>query len=122
MPNRLIAVALVAAGVVAGFGAGAQVNKTNWSYHHGNTLMAQSRQHRDGFVLGVLDGYIEAFGRAAAGEPSALWLEKCLSGGWTVGRTTTFVNERYEKSVREFLRPSASVMIDIIKQGCGEAK
>lgn len=121
MRNRLIAAALAAVGVATGVAAMAAV-KSNWSYHHGNTLMAQSQDHRNGFILGVLDGYIEAYTRAAAGEPSAAWLDNCLSGGWTVGRTTDYVNARYEKSVREFLRPSASVMIDIMKQGCGEAK
>ena len=121
MTNRLIAAALVAAGTVAGYAAPAAV-RSNWSYHQGNTLMAPSQQHRDGYVLGVLDGYIEAYQRVAAGEGSAAWLETCVSGGWTVGRTTDYVNERYEKSVREFLRPSASVMIDIMKQGCAAAK
>lgn len=126
MTNRLPAYCLAASAVlgaafgamVAGAGATATTAKPYWSYHNGNTLMGKSRAYRDGYIIGVIDGYLQAHERRARTGEAGDWLDRCIAGGWTAPRTTKAMHAHLDDSVLRFLEPIATVILDGMKQAC----
>lgn len=90
-----------------------------WTYHNGNTLQAQTDEYRQGFMIGVVDGYLQGQRARVETGDDGLWLEQCLTAGWTLKRADRELAERFAASVPLFPNPAAAIVIDNLKDACG---
>ncbi|MFQ5763507.1 MAG: hypothetical protein ACE5GT_01125, partial [Rhodospirillales bacterium] len=84
--------------------------------------MGKSQAYRDGYIIGVIDGYLRAYERRARTGETGDWLDMCVSGGWTAPRATKAMHAHLEKSVPRFLEAIATVVLDGMKEACAEGK
>ena len=107
----------VAMGLVMG-GAWAQGRGPLWTYHNGNTLQAQSAEYRRGFFIGVVDGYLQGQRDRMETGDDGLWLDRCLTAGWTLKRADKVIAERFENSVPLFANPAAAIVLENMRKAC----
>lgn len=118
MKNLTIAICLVVFGGVLGV-AYAAPRGPLWTYHNGNTLQAQTAEYRQGFMIGVVDGYLQGHRARAETGDDGLWLERCLTAGWTLKRADRELAQRFETSVPLYPNPAAAIVLDNLKDACG---
>ena len=98
MKNLVIAVSLLILGGVLGAAVAAPRGPL-WTYHNGNTLQGQSAREETG--------------------DDGLWLDSCLSAGWTLKRADRELAERFAASIPLFPNPAAAIVLDNLKDACG---
>ncbi|MDX1432417.1 MAG: hypothetical protein R3286_08200 [Gammaproteobacteria bacterium] len=115
---RLASIVIVAGGAALA----AAERRPLWSYHDGNTLFAHPQQYREGYAIGVLDGYLAAHERARESGEGPTWLDICLSGGRTAPATAAELDAHLRGAFREFDQAAADILIDYMQRSCaGEA-
>ncbi|PIW25793.1 MAG: hypothetical protein COW30_18285 [Rhodospirillales bacterium CG15_BIG_FIL_POST_REV_8_21_14_020_66_15] len=117
MRNVGIAILFVVLGAALG-DAWAKARGPLWTYHNGNTLQGQTAEYRRGFMIGVVDGYLQGQRARAETGDDGLWLEHCLTAGWTLKRTDRELADRFEVSVPLYPNPAAAIVIDNLKDAC----
>ncbi|GEM_PF-1765511 len=118
MKNLVIAFGLVVLGGVLGAAIAAPRGPL-WTYHNGNTLQGQTAQYRQGFMIGVVDGYLQGQRARAETGDDGLWLEHCLTAGWTLKRADRELAQRFEASVPLYPNPAAAIVLDNLRDACG---
>ena len=118
MKHLVIAIGLVVLGGVLGVAVAAPRGPL-WTYHNGNTLQGQTAEYRQGFMIGVVDGYLQGQRARAETGDDGLWLEHCLTAGWTLKRADRELALRFEASVPLYPNPAAAIVLDNLKDACG---
>lgn len=117
MKNLVFAVCLLALGGVLGAAVAAPRGPL-WTYHNGNTLQGQTAEYRQGFMIGVIDGYLQGQRARAETGDDGLWLDNCLTTGWTLRRADRELADRFEASVPLYANPAAAIVLDNLKDAC----
>ncbi|MEK9671952.1 MAG: hypothetical protein VW268_05545 [Rhodospirillaceae bacterium] len=118
MKSALIILCLFACGVALGV-AWAKPARPLWTYHNGNTLLAQTADYRRGYFIGVVDGYMTGQVRRDEKDDRGAWLDACLTDGWTVGRAGREIENHFQASVRLYPNPAAAIVMDGLEKACG---
>lgn len=116
--NYVSIAALVVAGFVLGAAPDVLGSRPLWSYHNGYTLLPKTVDYRNGYVVGVLDGYLRAHDRMARHEETPHWLDECLAKGRTVKEVESFLADHLAASVKQNRRPAAATILDGLKVDC----
>jgi hypothetical protein len=117
MKNLTIAFCLLVLGGVLGAAYGAARGPL-WTYHNGNTLQAQTADYRRGFMIGVVDGFLQGQRARAETGDDGLWLDACLTTGWTLKRADRELAERFEAAVPLYANPAAAIVLKTLRDAC----
>jgi hypothetical protein len=116
---------LILIGAFVGVGSGiawgvawAEGRAPLWTYHNGNTLQAQTADYRRGFFIGVVDGFLQGQRTRAETGDDGIWLENCLTAGWTLKRADRELAERFDASVPLYANPAAAIVLKNLRDAC----
>lgn len=117
MKNFTIALSLIVFGAGLGI-AWAAPARPLWTYHNGNTLQGHKAEYRRGYFIGVVDGYLQAQMQRDERGDDGLWLDKCLTSGWTLKRADRDIADRFENAVPAYANPAAAIVLDGLRKSC----
>ncbi len=107
--------------LVAGGTAQAEDPRPLWSYHNGNTLIGHNADYQNGFIIGVIDGYLAAHQRLTnSPEEAPGWLDDCITAGWPAPRLAERLRADFGRAYRDFKKPAAQVMLALLQNLCNK--
>lgn len=90
-----------------------------WAYHNGNTLSGYNIDYQNGFIVGVVDGYLAAHQRLIdTQDESPIWLDDCVSGGWPAPRLAAGVRAEVIRAYQDYQQPAAQTILQRLEKLC----
>lgn len=90
-----------------------------WSYHNGNTLAGYNQDYQNGFIIGVIDGYLAAHDRMRHdADSSPMWLDECVAAGWPAPRLADRLRREFRQAFREYKKPAAEYLLARLRELC----
>ena len=92
-----------------------------WAYHNGNTLTGYNTDYQNGYIIGVIDGYLAAHQRLnESTEGSPVWLDNCVSAGWPAPQLAQRLRMDLSRAYRDYKQPAAQTVLQHLESLCAK--